>query len=219
MDVLFDAGFAERDLGVSIRPASAEFDALWRSLPLEKREDAPRFEAWFDDEGRAYGYGRGAGYRVYESRPKTEFVASLKAAVERRFGCKFEGCFVNGYRDGRDHLGWHADDSPEMDDDRPIAIVSFGGARMLEFRPKSKDADGKAVKIDAMTQTTSSGSLIAMPPGFQDRFEHRIAKSGFVVPPRLSFTFRGVLPVPVAEPASPDAVDAASADRGARPGM
>jgi alkylated DNA repair dioxygenase AlkB len=187
MQTTIDLDFASREIGMKADPGSDAFENLWQELPLEKRVDAPRFEAWFSDSGVDYGYGRGAGFRVYRSNAKTPSILAIKNAVERVLGCAFEGCFVNGYRDGRDHLGWHADDSPEMDDARPIAIVSFGGERALEFRLK----DG--AKDEAMTRRTASGSLIVMPAGFQDLYEHRIAKAGLVVAPRLSFTFRGVV--------------------------
>ena len=39
-------------------------------------------------------------------------------------GVAYNVCFLNRYDDQRNHLGWHADDSPEMDHDHPIAVVS-----------------------------------------------------------------------------------------------
>ena len=34
--------------------------------------------------------------------------------------------FCNRYQDQHQHLGWHADDSPSVDPNRPIVVVTFG---------------------------------------------------------------------------------------------
>jgi alkylated DNA repair dioxygenase AlkB len=44
--------------------------------------------------------------------------------------------FLNLYRDGSDYLSWHADDSDEMDDSRPIAIVSIGPMQLPNSKKK-----------------------------------------------------------------------------------
>ena len=49
-------------------------------------------------------------------------------AIEAYTELKFEVCFLNRYHDQSDHLGWHADDSPEMDDSRPIGIVRISSS-------------------------------------------------------------------------------------------
>lgn len=107
--------------------------------------------------------------------------------------CKYEACFLNRYDDERESLGWHADDSPEMDPARPIAVISFGGIREIGFRPKGSQ---KEVKRLALTP----GSLMFMHPGMQQSWEHRIPKAGYKAKPRISLTFRGYLrPTPAAK--------------------
>ena len=100
----------------------------------------------------------------------------------------FEVCFLNGYEDQKDHLGWHADDSPEMDDARPIGIISLGAEREIWFCPQDDKAAVTRIKLE-------HGSLCLMLPGMQDTHFHRIPKAGFVCGERISLTFRGFTPV------------------------
>ena len=94
-------------------------------------------------------------------------------------------CFLNLYLNQRDYLGWHADDSPEMDDERPIVSVSLGAERDIQMKP----IDGTAADVE--TIRLGHGSAFIMLPGVQDTHRHRIPKSGFVVGERISLTFRG----------------------------
>ena len=92
---------------------------------------------------------------------------------------------MNRYLNQRDHLGWHADDSPEMDDERPIASISLGVEREIWFKPKDGDASTvEKVKL-------GNGSLCLMGAGMQKEFLHRIPKAGFLCGERISLTFRG----------------------------
>ena len=131
-----------------------------------------------------YTYGRGAGVREYMPSAWTPELLVVKKAVEARIGSPMEVCFLNGYDDAKDHLGWHADDSAEMDDERPIAIVTVGSAREIWFRPNID-----TLSVDKLV--LGSGSLCLMAAGMQDTHQHRIPKAGFICGPRVSLTFRG----------------------------
>lgn len=158
-----------------------------------KHPDAPRREAYFNDYPDPYTYGRGRGVRTYH--PQTEWtpeLAEIRARLERELDTKFEALFLNQYLHAREHLGWHADDSPEMDPDRPICVVSFGAERAIQFRPKVD-----STSMGTSTLWLKSGSLLVMGAGMQKDWEHRIPKSGTVVGARISLTFRGYQrPVP-----------------------
>jgi alkylated DNA repair dioxygenase AlkB len=177
---------------------------------------APRTEFYTQRNGLPYTYGRGEGRRTYESKPEPEVIRVLRERLEEHCGVPFDAMFANGYADGKDHLGWHSDDSPEMDDNRPIGIISFGVEREIWFRQKPAN-NGKCVacngsgrydshgspacsscggtgKENAPAVTTlklGHGSLCLMAPGMQDAYQHRIPKAGFVCGPRISLTFRG----------------------------
>lgn len=165
------------------KPAEA-FAALWTELDWQRRGNTPRREYYANDVGVPYVYGRGAGEREYLPQPWHPVMRDLQSQLEAYTGVRFEVCFLNGYENQKDHLGWHADDSPEMDDDRPIAIISLGVQREIWFCPQT---DTKAVDKLAL----ASGSLCLMAPGMQDTHFHRIPKAGFDCGERISLTFRG----------------------------
>jgi hypothetical protein len=170
--------------------ATYVFDRLWADLDWVRAEGSNRREYYVARAGiGAYTYGRGAGRRTYEPQFAHILIRSVWNMVETMTGVKFDVCFLNGYENERDALGWHADDSPEMDDARPIAIVSLGAEREIMFRPKGTDqARQNLLRETLMLQ---NGSLCLMASGMQDTHEHKIPKAGRAVGPRISFTFRG----------------------------
>lgn len=171
-----------------IKEPGKVFDALWGGLKWERRGDTPRREYYCNDVGVPYTYGSGAGVRTYEPAIWTPGIEAIRSACEAELNTKFEVCFINGYENARDHLGWHSDNSPEMDDDRPICIVTLGAEREIWFCPMGNKADVTKVKLE-------SGSLCVMASGMQDTHMHRIPKAGFDCGPRISLTFRGYAPV------------------------
>ena len=172
--------------------ADVMFKELWEQLPWERRPDAPRRECWMNDFNRPYTYGRGKGTRTYNANPWNEHILNVRAMLNDKLHCDFEGCFVNGYEDSTDWLGWHADDDPLIDHSRPIAVVSLGQSRAIQTKVK-KGYMGSENKPE--TFVLDSGSLFVMPEGSQATHLHRIPKVGHAVTPRISLTFRGLLNV------------------------
>lgn len=156
----------------------------WTGFPWEDR-GAPRRECFFSDTGAPYTYGAGAGARTYWPKEAPGWLAELTRAAEEACGCRFELCFANGYAGPREHLGWHADDSPEIDDARPIAVMSLGAAREIWVKPRGTGAEA-VEKI-----LLPSGSLFVMGAGMQDTHFHRIPKHGADCGFRVSLTWRG----------------------------
>jgi len=111
-----------------VDPAQALDELL--AIDWEQR-DAPRKEYYCNDIAAPYAYGNGAGRRTYHPRPWPDVVKRIQAYLEGLLTTKLEVCFLNRYDTNRDHLGWHADDSPEMDPARPIVVVSFGSERTI----------------------------------------------------------------------------------------
>ena len=159
-------------------------DSAWTDFPWEDR-GAPRRECFFSNKGEPYTYGRGAGMRTYWPKTAPEMLAALTTAAEDACGCVFELCFANGYASEREHLGWHADDSDEIDDGRPIAVMSLGAAREIWVKPRGAGAEA-VEKI-----LLPSGSLFVMGAGMQDTHFHRIPKHSAPCGPRVSLTWRG----------------------------
>lgn len=160
------------------------FSILLNELDWEKRGETPRKEYYSNELNIPYVYGVGRGIREYLPKIWHEEVIKIKEKIEELTNTKFEVCFLNLYENQKDHLGWHADDSPEMDDDRPIAIVSLGVEREIWFCPQNDKSLINKVTLE-------NGSLCVMAPGMQDTHYHRIPKANFECGKRISLTFRG----------------------------
>lgn len=174
------------------------FEDLRMSLFWIQHEKVPRKEYFVSDMGKPYAYGSGAFSRTYHPQPWTGELRFLQDRAQDRCGCKFEVCFLNYYETGKDQLGWHSDDSPEMDDERPIVIITFGAEREIWFRqrPTKETVAGDIIPITKLT--LQGGSICIMPPGMQDTHQHRIPKAGVHnCGPRISLTFRGYVDQPV----------------------
>lgn len=163
---------------------AAVFAALWDGLAWERRGSTPRREYYCNEIDVPYVYGTGEFAREYLPKAWTPEILDIKARVEALLGVKFEVCFLNGYETSRDSLGWHADDSDSMDDNRPIAIVTLGAEREIWFAPNDDMKDVTKLRL-------ASGSVCVMAPGMQDTCKHRIPRAGFECGPRISLTFRG----------------------------
>jgi alkylated DNA repair dioxygenase AlkB len=93
---------------------------------------------------------------------------------------------LNYYKDQFQHLGWHADNSPEQDLEHPIAVTAFGAARYIWVRLRG--ASGPVPEEDRYLM--HPGSLFVMPGGFQNTHLHRIPKHDRPCDGRISLTFR-----------------------------
>lgn len=161
---------------------------LWDELAWQRRESTPRYEYYWNRYEVPYAYGSGGFSRSYESQPSHPLIDDIRLKLAGMLGFEFDVCFLNGYKDQRDHLGYHADDSPEMDDNKPIAIISLGAEREIWFR----DNNWETMVTDHTDQVLlQNGSLCLMLPGMQDTHQHRIPKAGRTVGKRISLTFRG----------------------------
>lgn len=154
-----------------------------------------RRECFMALEPLDYTYGSGRGERTYSSVPYDDRVDLIREHLNTLFKFldwpnAYNVCFLNRYDDQQNQLGWHADDSPGMSHEHPIAVVSFGAAREIWWR----DNGQKGVIPPEQRQMLAHGSLFVMPPGFQMTHQHRIPKADRAVGPRVSLTFRRYVP-------------------------
>lgn len=174
--------------GFILDPCSV-FTELAHGLIWERRDNSPRHEYYCNDINIPYTYGRGRGVRSYHPKPFSDPILKIRKKLEELTSVYFEVCHLNRYLNQSDHLGWHSDDSPEMDDARPIAIVSvsLGVEREIWFREREGDVDNKIPEKLLL----ENGSLCLMAPGMQDAWQHRIPKASFQCGERISLTYRG----------------------------
>lgn len=149
-----------------------------------------RMEYFMSDEPRSYIYGKPPFDREYHSSEYTEQVTQIQNKLNEDFEAKFNVCFLNRYNNQKNQLGWHADDSPTMDRDHPIAVISFGAEREIWWKLQTE----KGEVPPEQRQKLGHGSLFVMPSGFQDLYFHRIPKADREVGVRVSLTFRRYIP-------------------------
>jgi len=159
-------------------------ERFWSELSWVQHDGVPRKEYYCPSKQIPYTYGSGRGIRTYQPQPQHELIDSIQKSIEVHIETSFDVCFLNGYANQRDHLGWHSDNSPEMDDTRPIAIVSFGVEREILFCPIEDTKNVTKLRL-------GNGSLCLMHAGMQDTHMHRIPKAGYLCGRRVSMTYRG----------------------------
>ena len=145
-------------------------------------EAVPRKEYYVNDYGYDYTYGTGEWARTYSSMPTHEVIESIRVKLEEWLDVKFDVVFLNLYENKRNHLGWHADDSPEMSHEHPIVTVSLGAEREIWFRENGSKEVEKVL--------LENGSACAMIAGMQKTHQHRIPKCSYECGTRISLTFR-----------------------------
>lgn len=149
-----------------------------------KDVETPRLVSWHGDPGATYAYSG----RSFAPRPWTPDLLACKAAVEGPAGVTFNSVLVNLYRDGRDAMGEHADDEPELGptrDDVRIASLSLGARRRFVLRHK------KSGRIEALW--LGEGDLLVMGGATQRHWRHRVPRTSAEVGPRMNLTFRVIL--------------------------
>jgi alkylated DNA repair dioxygenase AlkB len=126
-------------------------ETAWRSELITlwgKQYQQPRLTAWHGEA--AYSY---SGLRL-EPLPFTPLQQEIRQAVEAASGHRFNSVLLNYYRDGRDSMGMHSDNEPELGPEPAIASVSFGAERIFLLQHKRSK---QRIRL-ALTQ----GSLLLM---------------------------------------------------------
>ena len=89
---------------------------------------------------------------------------------------------MNLFHDGNEGMGWHSDDEKSIEDNSPIASVSFGAERKFSFKHKQSK---KIILV-----LLEHGSLLLMKDATQKNWLHSLPKSKKITQPRINLTFR-----------------------------
>ncbi|WP_455220761.1 alpha-ketoglutarate-dependent dioxygenase AlkB family protein [Kaarinaea lacus] len=143
----------------------------------------PRLQAWYADEGIQYSYSN----NLLKTHSWQKSLLAIKRDIEQQTAQLFNSVLVTYYRDGNDHVGWHADDEEELGTDPVIASLSLGASRTFQYRHKREDLTGSI--------SLTNGDLLLMHPDFQVNWEHRAPSEPAVNAPRINLTFRKVVPL------------------------
>lgn len=191
-DVRFDPVFlpsSEADTLLRLLTDTAAWEQRHITL-FGQRHPQPRLTAWYGDPGASYTY---SGLR-WEPQPWLPALTQLRIRLEEATSARYNSVLLNLYRDGRDSMGYHADDEPELGPAPTIASLSLGSTRRFRLRPRpglETPADAAPLGLDL-----SSGSLLLMRGLTQAHWQHAVTKTTRSVGPRLNLTFRWVEPRP-----------------------
>jgi alkylated DNA repair dioxygenase AlkB len=155
-----------------------------RSIRMFGREVLePRLTSWHGDPEAHYRYSG----RDNAPLPWTATLLRMREAVEQATGEVFNSVLANLYRDGADHMGWHADDERELGGRPVIASLSLGAVRRFQFRPRPKGAV-------LLTLELGPGSLLLMAGQTQRHYHHRVPATARTAGRRINLTFRRIIP-------------------------
>lgn len=141
----------------------------------------PRLTAWYADPGLTYSY---SGI-THTAVPWTPVLLAIKLQIEAAAGTTWNSLLLNLYRDGRDSIGFHADDEAELGPNPVIGSVSLGAERKFVLK---HPAGG-----DRLEFRLPHGSLLVMGGTSQHHWRHGVPKTKKPVGPRINLTFRRVL--------------------------
>ncbi|MEB3187479.1 MAG: alpha-ketoglutarate-dependent dioxygenase AlkB [bacterium] len=171
--------------------AARLFEALvaataWRQEPIRmfgRTVMQPRLLAWHGDPDATYTY---SGV-CHEPEPWTPDLSSVRERLLPVAG-DFNSVLLNLYRDGRDRMGWHADDERELGPEPVIASVSLGETRRFLLRHRTRR------ELDTVAIALSAGDLLVMKGATQHRWKHAVPGTAMSVGSRLNLTFRRIHP-------------------------
>ena len=148
-----------------------------------KHIDAPRLSAWYAEPGCNYRY---SGLSL-EPEPLGATLCAVRQRIETLVNHAFNSVLLNLYRDGRDSMGWHSDDEPELGSAPQIASLSLGATRRFSLRRRGQTHT--AISLDL-----ADGSLLLMEAPLQQYWQHCIPKTRRQTSPRINLTWRQILP-------------------------
>lgn len=176
--IAYDPGF--------LPPPDADrlFEALRGGITWEERPIVifgreilqPRLIGWAGE--LPYRYSG----QVLEPRTSTPAVDEVRARVEEAAGAAFNHVLLNLYRDGRDHVAFHADAERELGRDPLIASISLGAPREFVLKAKKKSR-WKRIRL-------AHGSLLLMGGTLQHGWRHALPRAAGLTEPRINVTLR-----------------------------
>ena len=169
--------------------ADGLFESLLQSLAWDEEAilifgrwvKVPRLMAWYGDPEACYTY---SGVN-HEPLPWTETLSSIRMKVEQSCGHPFNSVLANLYRDGRDSMGWHADNEKELGPNPIIASLSLGDERLFCFSHNKT-----RYRLDFVL---GHGDLLLMAGALQHHWRHSLPKTKQPKTERINLTFRRII--------------------------
>ena len=173
--------------------ADRYLQSLWQGLCWSQQEIRmfgrrvmqPRLIAWYGDPSAGYTY---SGLKL-EPMAWHPDLLELKNRIEESAGHGFNSVLANAYRDGRDSMGWHRDNEPELGERPFIASLSLGATRRFLIRPVVA-SEAEAPRSTGLA--LGHGSLLIMKGLSQQKYKHSLPKTRRINDLRLNLTFRAI---------------------------
>lgn len=167
--------------------------SLMRDIPWEvhrirlfgRTVDSPRLSCWMGDAQARYRYS-GTDFIPHPWHPALQ---ALCERLQAECGVPFNSVLANRYRDGRDAMGWHSDDEPELGPAPVIASLSLGATRRFVLKHRQQVAQKLALDL-------AHGSLLVMAGDTQRHYRHALPRTAKPVGERINLTFRYIQPHP-----------------------
>lgn len=151
---------------------------VWEQKPGVFGHMQPRLTASYGDERMTYRYSG----TVNVALPWTPTLLEIKEKIEAVQG-RYNYCLLNRYRSGKDSVGMHADNEPEMGS--VIGSLSLGATRTFRIKHiKTKET---------MSFPVGHGTLIIMAGTMQKFWKHEIPKTKERVGERINLTYRQIV--------------------------
>jgi len=144
--------------------------------------DSPRLSCWMGDVDAHYRYS-GADFAPWPWLPA---LLPLRERLQQDCRSRFNSVLLNRYRDGRDSMGWHSDDEPELGERPVIASLSLGAPRRFLLRRRDDHSDKREFLL-------GNGDLLVMAGHSQRDWQHALPKTARPLGERINLTFRRVV--------------------------
>ena len=167
----------------------AQADSLYKkmlTMPWQEEEitlfgkkiKVPRRVFWMGDSDAYYTYANTRHAPI----PWNHEILKIKKRIQHELGLEFNSVLGNLYRDGKDYMGWHSDNEPELGDNPSILSISLGAERRFCFKHK-KSREKHEIQL-------THGSALLMQGNSQQDYKHALPKSMRIKSPRINLTFR-----------------------------
>lgn len=175
--------------------AAADADALQRTLREEvpwevhrirmfgRQVDSPRLSCWMGDPAARYRYSG----TDFVPAPWHPALVPMRERLAAFCSTSFNSVLLNRYRDGKDSMGWHSDDEPELGQAPTIASLSLGETRRFLLRRR----DDHHCKVEYLL---GHGDLLVMTGSTQRHCQHALPKMARAAGERINLTFRWIGP-------------------------
>jgi len=137
-----------------------------------------------------------------DSHTFTPLLLAAHEKIKKLTGETFNYAYLNFYRDGNDHIGFHSDREEQLEEGSTIASLSLGATRDFVIRHIKDTKLAQEMKEDYLrlealekakqTISLKSGSLLLMKKLTQKVYHHQVPKRTKVKSPRINITFRHI---------------------------